>query len=445
MLEPRAEPPAEPPTAAPVVDEPRSSWAEIEQPRWDTDPPDEPPLPPWYGPGTDPGQPDDPAAAVAPPPVPAPAQQPGSDRLPLALLAGLVAGLVGAVVWGLVARWTDREVGVLAWAIGFGAGFAVLRVASGRKSPALQFVAVLAALVGVLVGKYLAFAFVVQDEATRQGAASIGLFSSEMRTLFQDNVSELFGVYDLLWIALAVVSAWLVLRPDEEHATAEASTGVGAGVSEEPAMPHRRSRNPVDRLTEGLPDGIRVTVDWIVTIAGAVAIVLAVKAWVVNPYRIPSSSMEPTLHCARPAAGCEARFSDRVLANRFIYHFRDPKRGEIIVFETPPAARQRCGAGGTFVKRLVGLPGETLEVRLRRGFAYVYVNGKLLDETGYLETNRRDTGPEKVFKVPQGQYFMMGDNRAQSCDSRIWGSVPRENIIGKVFATYWPPNRFSLH
>ena len=202
--------------------------------------------------------------------------------------------------------------------------------------------------------------------------------------------------------------------------------------------------HPLDRVTGRLPRRARIAVDWIVTIAGAVAIVLAVKAWVVNPYRIPSSSMEPTLHCARPAAGCEARFSDRVLANRFIYHFRDPKRGEIIVFETPPAARQRCGAGGTFVKRLVGLPGETLEVRLRRGFAYVYVNGKLLDETGYLETNRRDTGPEKVFKVPQGQYFMMGDNRAQSCDSRIWGSVPRENIIGKVFATYWPPNRISI-
>ena len=63
---------------------------------------------------------------------------------------------------------------------------------------------------------------------------------------------------------------------------------------------------------------------------------LAIKAWVVNPYRIPSSSMEPTLHCARPARGCEARFSDRVLANRFIYHFRDPHRGDIVVFNTPP-------------------------------------------------------------------------------------------------------------
>ena len=99
----------------------------------------------------------------------------------------------------------------------------------------------------------------------------------------------------------------------------------------EPHQPRPRSRNPVDRLTQGLPHGLRVTIDWIVTIVGAIAIVLAIKAYVVNPYRIPSSSMEPTLHCAKPATGCESRFSDRVLANRLIYRFRDPKRGEIIV------------------------------------------------------------------------------------------------------------------
>ena len=81
-----------------------------------------------------------------------------------------------------------------------------------------------------------------------------------------------------------------------------------------------------------------------VTIVVAVGAVLAIKAWVVNPYRIPSSSMEPTLHCAEPGAGCEARFSDRVLANRFIYHFRDPRRGEIIVFDVPKAAEAACGA-----------------------------------------------------------------------------------------------------
>ena len=203
------------------------------------------------------------------------------------------------------------------------------------------------------------------------------------------------------------------------------------------------SRNPVDRLTKGLPHTWRVTIDWVVTIVGAIAIVLAIKAWVVNPYRIPSSSMEPTLHCARPANGCEARFSDRVLANRFIYRFREPRRGEIVVFETPPAARARCGAGGTFVKRLVGLPGERLELRTEGGFSFVYIDGKKLAEP-YIRQGRRDAGGPETFTIPQGQYFMMGDNRSQSCDSREWGTVPRANLIGKVFATYWPPTRISI-
>jgi signal peptidase I len=222
-----------------------------------------------------------------------------------------------------------------------------------------------------------------------------------------------------------------------EHALADA---------DEPApAPRHHSRNPVDRLTRGLPDPVRIVVDWAVTIIAAVAIVLLVKAYVVNPYKIPSSSMEPTLHCARPKIGCEARFDDRVLANRFIYHFRDPHRGEIVVFDTPPAARVACGEGGTFVKRVIGLPGETVEVRLNtKGKGLVYIDGKRLNEP-YIKPDRL---PDKAYgpqRVPEGDYFMMGDNRAQSCDSREWGPVPRGNLIGKVFATYWPPNRISFH
>ncbi|MEO5575555.1 MAG: signal peptidase I [Gaiellaceae bacterium] len=377
-----------------------------------------------------------------PPPAPALAEEGGSTGL--ALLAGLVVAVAGGIAWGLISKYTDYEVGVVAWGIGFVVGFAVERAAGGRRSADLQAIAVVTALLGVLVGKYLGFAFAVQ-EAEQVFGAQTGVLSGEMFSLFRHSLSEVFGLFDLLWTGLAAASAWYALRP-EQHGAAPTATPLPEGFPEPfvtPSEPPRRSRNPVDRLTHGLPHGWRVTIDWIVTIVGAIAIVLAIKAWVVNPYRIPSSSMEPTLHCATPASGCESSFSDRVLANRFIYRFRDPKRGEIVVFETPPAARQRCGAGGTFVKRLIGLPGERVELRNEKGSSHVYIDGKRLDEP-YIEPNRRDTRGAETFNVPQGQYFMMGDNRSQSCDSREWGTVPRKNLIGKVFATYWPPNRISV-
>jgi signal peptidase I len=199
-------------------------------------------------------------------------------------------------------------------------------------------------------------------------------------------------------------------------------------------------RAPIERLTQGLPRGLRTTIDWLATILGAILIVLAIKQWVINPYRIPSSSMEPTLHCARPGLGCEASFSDRVLACRFCFDIWGPKRGDIIVFKTPPETLQKCGAGGTFVKRLIALPGETWEEK--NGF--VYIDGKKLIEP-YVAEARRDTSTSwPPRKVPPGGYFMMGDNRSQSCDSREWGPVPRANLIGEVFAVYWPPNRIGF-
>ncbi len=198
-------------------------------------------------------------------------------------------------------------------------------------------------------------------------------------------------------------------------------------------------RNPVDRLTAGLPHSLRIAIDWIVTIVGAIAIVLAIKEWVVNPYRIPSSSMEPTLHCARPESECLARFSDRVLANRFLYHLRDPERGDVVVFETPPLAVERCGAGGTFVKRVIALPGETWRMENGR----VFVNGRRLIEP-YIDGARRGSDDEPAHKVPPNHYVMLGDNRIHSCDSRAWGAVRRTNLIGKVFAVYWPPDRIGF-
>jgi signal peptidase I len=198
-------------------------------------------------------------------------------------------------------------------------------------------------------------------------------------------------------------------------------------------------RNPLDRLTHRLPRPWRVAIDWIVTIVGAVAIVLAIKQWVVNPYRIPSASMEPTLHCARGESECTAQFSDRVLANRFIYRFVDPKRGDIVVFETPQHAQRECGASGTFVKRIVALPGESWEMR----GGQVFINGSRLVEP-YVTPERRDGDTQPPKRIPENHYFVMGDNRGSSCDSRVWGPLPRSSLIGKVFAVYFPPRRIGL-
>jgi signal peptidase I len=204
----------------------------------------------------------------------------------------------------------------------------------------------------------------------------------------------------------------------------------------------------MQRLLRNIPQPWRGVLDWLLTIGGAIAIVLAIKAWVVNPYRIPTSSMEPTLHCARPGQGCEARTSDRVLANRFIYHLRDPRRGEIVVFNTPKLALQACGSKGTFVKRLIGLPGDVW----REQDGFVYINGKRLREP-YVNFERRDTltltlrdippAGRHTGMIPQGNYLMMGDNRKDSCDSRRFGLVPRTSLIGPVFAIYWPLSRAS--
>lgn len=211
-----------------------------------------------------------------------------------------------------------------------------------------------------------------------------------------------------------------------------------------------RSRDPLARLFPSLPRSVRVTLDWILTIAGAILIVLALKEWVVNPYRIPSSSMEPTLNCARGPSepGCLGDSSDRVLACRICLDFRPPSRGDIVVFNTPTEAALKCGEGGTFVKRVIGLPGETVRED-DNGFIWIQKPGEKdfkLKEP-YLSTERRLQDSAhfgQVWKVPQGDYFMMGDNRSQSCDSRTWGSVPRNKLIGTVFFVYWPPDRIGF-
>jgi signal peptidase I len=176
----------------------------------------------------------------------------------------------------------------------------------------------------------------------------------------------------------------------------------------------------------------------LLTLLGVVILVVGVTS---KLYRIPASSMEPTLHCPRPAGGCLGDEADRIAVSRVIYRVRDPKRGDIIAYKLPRLGGQRCGAqpGATFLHRIVGLPGERIAVR--GGLAYV--DGKQLSEP-YVPEDRRGGPPIAARTLPAKHYFVLGDNRSQSCDSRVWGTLPRDRIIGPKIATYWPLERLSI-
>jgi signal peptidase I len=190
-------------------------------------------------------------------------------------------------------------------------------------------------------------------------------------------------------------------------------------------------------------------IELVVIVATALGLAFGIQAFLVKPYRIPSGSMEPTL-----------KIGQRVLVNRVGTHFGGPSIGDIVVFHPPKnydngCADQRegqegrapCGVAQTerssenFIKRVVAGPGDT--VKIVGGHAIV--NGKR-EKDGYIRpcTSGEDCDFPQTIRVPKGQYFMMGDNRGESDDSRFWGPVPKKWIIGSAFATYWPIDRIGL-
>jgi len=179
-------------------------------------------------------------------------------------------------------------------------------------------------------------------------------------------------------------------------------------------------------------------IELIVILAVAFGLAYVVQAWVVKPYRIPTGSMEPTLDVG-----------DRVLVNRLVYRFHGPHRGDIIVFHPPGHGDEavrgaRSEAGVTYIKRVIGLPGETLQIT--GGIVTVCKPaGQNCHSLKEPYTEGSLTAPRYgPFTVPQGDYFVMGDNRGDSLDSRYWGPLPRRNIIGEAFLIYWPPDRIGL-
>ena len=190
------------------------------------------------------------------------------------------------------------------------------------------------------------------------------------------------------------------------------------------------------RRTDDPSDGTswrRQLLEFVLTLAVAFALVFGfIKPAVADAYRIPSSSMEPTLH------GCEGCNNDRVLANKFIYRFTEPERGQIVVFRSVEDDET------LLIKRVVGIPGDRIQIR----GGTLYVNGEPQDEP-YVHANRCIRYMPKTcafgpVRVPRGHVFMMGDNRAFSHDSRFFGAVPEENVEGEAFLRYWPPGRIGV-
>ncbi len=169
----------------------------------------------------------------------------------------------------------------------------------------------------------------------------------------------------------------------------------------------------------------RVLLEWIGIVAGALLVALVIKAVLLQAFVIPSRSMEPTL-----------LIGDRVLVFRPSYRIADVDRGDVVVFERPEQLR-RGGDDADLIKRVVGLPGETVEGR----DGAVYVNDARLAEP-WLPTGvvTRNFAP---VTVPAGHLWVMGDNRDNSQDSRVFGTLDQNRVIGEAFVRWWPASRFG--
>jgi signal peptidase I len=185
----------------------------------------------------------------------------------------------------------------------------------------------------------------------------------------------------------------------------------------------------------------------LVIVAVAIGLALLIQAFLVKPYRIPSESMEPTLDVGQ-----------RVLVSRFNYKLSDPDRLDVVVFHPPAGANSNtCAAPNkpedqacprptperdstNFIKRIVAVGGDTLSIRN----GHAIVNGKREKDDFARPCAPGTCNFPRPIKIPPGYFFMMGDNRGASDDSRFWGPVPEKWIIGQAFATYWPPDRIGI-
>ncbi|MCC7492203.1 MAG: signal peptidase I [Fimbriimonadaceae bacterium] len=266
-----------------------------------------------------------------------------------------------------------------------------------------------------------------------------------MDRLFTENSTWLVGglvaVLVLMRIALACVqpqglAARLILwfwHPEARHLLARRQTG--------PA--HQEQWSELYSLTLLNMNG---------TLLALGIVFFVIRPFLVQAFFIPSQSMQPTLMG-------NAQRKDRVLVNRYLYHLRPPERQDIIVFHAPPAALDNPERKDDYIKRLIGLPGDKVEVRGNR--AYIndqplnepYLDPSATDASGWMAmSSAADWGPQVV---PPGHYFVLGDNRNNSKDSRLWHRfvdgedrdepfLAADQVVGKAMCVFWPPQGLKL-
>ena len=188
---------------------------------------------------------------------------------------------------------------------------------------------------------------------------------------------------------------------------------------------------------EAKPSALRNAAEWVVIAGGALLVAFVIKTFLLQAFYIPSLSMAPTL-----------RVNDRVLVNKLSYDLHDVHRGDVVVFESPP---NDGSATKDLIKRVIGLPGETVEAR----DGHILINGQILDEP-YLERDIETRGPmcqtdtlpgcvgQDKIVVPEDRYFVLGDNRPNSRDSRFIGAISGSLIIGRAFVRVWPVTAIGL-
>ncbi|MBH8565645.1 signal peptidase I [Nostoc sp. CENA67] len=180
------------------------------------------------------------------------------------------------------------------------------------------------------------------------------------------------------------------------------------------------------------------------TIVLSIVLALGIRTFVAEARWIPSGSMEPTLH------GTPNQWqADKIIVDKLKYKFSEPQRGDIVVF-SPTKELQKENFNDAFIKRVIGLPGETVELKNGK----VYINKKPLQEDKYLSSEQRTvidvctSGQQPPYlakpeTIPPNSYLVLGDNRNSSYDSRCWGFVPSNNIIGRAVLRFWPLNKIG--